>query len=66
MFATLNVIASSGPLRTLTKGISNMPLKKGKSKKTISQNIEELINAGHPRDQAVAIAMKKAGKSKGK
>jgi len=56
-----------------------MPLRKGKSKKIISQNIEELINAykergkigkikpkskKHARKIAVAIAMKKAGLSK--
>lgn len=41
-----------------------MPLKKGKSKKTISENIAELIKAGHSKDQAVAIAMEQAGKSK--
>jgi hypothetical protein len=40
-----------------------MPLKKGHSKKTISANIAELIAAGHPRPQAVAIAYENAGKS---
>lgn len=43
-----------------------MPLKKGSSKETISDNIAELIRAGHPKDQAVAIAYKMAGKSKKK
>jgi len=43
-----------------------MPLKAGKSQKTISANIEELIKAGHSRKQSIAIAMKKAGKSKKK
>lgn len=40
-----------------------MPLQKGSSEKTISQNIRELKNAGHPQAQAVAIALKEAGKS---
>ena len=43
-----------------------MPLKSGKSKKTISKNIETELNAGRPRKQAIAIAMSKAGKSKKK
>ena len=41
-----------------------MPLKKGSSKKTISNNIAELIRAGHKPDQAAAIAYSEAGKSK--
>jgi len=43
-----------------------MPLKKGKSKKVISENISELRRSGRPKDQAIAIAMRKAGKSKKK
>jgi len=41
-----------------------MPLKKGKSKATISKNIREEVNAGRPQKQAVAIAMRTAGKPK--
>jgi len=43
-----------------------MPLKSGKSQKAISSNIKTEIKAGRPRAQAIAIAMRKAGKSKSK
>lgn len=43
-----------------------MPLMKGSSKEVISENIAELMRAGHPQDQAIAIAYKEAGKSKSK
>ena len=43
-----------------------MPLKRGRSSKTISKNIEELVHSGRPVKQAAAIAYKKAGKSRKK
>lgn len=41
-----------------------MPLKKGKSKKVIGENIATEIKAGRPKKQAIAIALSKAGKSR--
>jgi hypothetical protein len=38
-----------------------MPLKKGKSKKVVSTNIKEMMDAGYPQKQAVAASLRQAG-----
>jgi hypothetical protein len=43
-----------------------MPLKKGYSRETISQNISEMVHSGHPKDQAVAAALNVARKARSK
>lgn len=43
-----------------------MPLKKGRSKKTIASNIKTEIAAGRPQKQAVAIALGTARGGKGR
>src|SRR5690349_20417185 len=40
-----------------------MPLKSGDSNAVVSANSEELVRSGRDQKQAVAIALKKAGKS---
>jgi hypothetical protein len=41
-----------------------MPLKKGKSRKVISENIREAVQSGRPKKQAIAMALRSAGKAR--
>ena len=41
-----------------------MPLKSGSDQKTISFNIAQEIKKGHPRKQAIAMALSTAGKAR--
>lgn len=43
-----------------------MPLRRGKSKETVSHNIREMIKAGHPKKQAVAAALSTAREGRAK
>ena len=42
--------------------VVEVPLKIGRSDKTVGANIKELVKSGRPQKQAVAIALDKAGK----
>jgi len=43
-----------------------MPLQRGKSNAAVRSNIKELMSTGRPQKQAVAIAMRVAGKARPK
>lgn len=41
-----------------------MPLESGKSRSVIGSNISEMEKSGHPANQSIAAALRKAGKLK--
>jgi hypothetical protein len=43
-----------------------MPLKQGSSDDTVRANIRKLVREGYSQQQAIAIALREAGKGKGK
>jgi hypothetical protein len=53
-------------IRLQEKVDKEMPLKEGKSKKVIKENIRREIASGRPVDQAVAISYAAAGRSRPK
>jgi hypothetical protein len=42
---------------------NKMPLSKGKSQEVIGENISEMEDAGHPKDQSIAASLNMARKS---
>lgn len=43
-----------------------MPLLKGRSDAVISENIREMVHAGHPQKQAIAASYRMAGRGRKK
>lgn len=41
-----------------------MPLKRGSSQETVSENISEMVRSGHPQQQAIAASLENARRSK--
>lgn len=61
--AETTVSANNVAIRYRGKPEREMPLKKGRSRETIGENIAEMEAAGHPRKQAIAASLNQARKS---
>jgi len=64
VLALLARSASKASVRS-QPGEARIPLKAGKSKKVVSENIREMVKSGHPQKQAVAAALRKKRESRG-
>jgi hypothetical protein len=51
------------PNYVMGKKEKEMPLHKGKSKEIIGENISEMEESGHPKDQAIAASLNEARES---
>jgi hypothetical protein len=55
--------AADAPTRRIERA---NPLKRGRSRATISFNIREMMRAGHPQRQAIAAALRQARSPRGR
>lgn len=56
-------MASQRAPNYMMKKEKEMPLKHGKSRKVIGENISEMESSGHPKDQAIAASLNEARES---
>jgi hypothetical protein len=64
--ATMKLVSTQRGKTKRTRRLKTMPLKRGKNRKAVAENIKMWVRCGAPRKQAVAIALDRAGKRKKK